>query len=89
MVVATVDVTARRLVYTLNCHHCWFFGPGCTRGLFRFLRSCGSMRCRGRHGQTHWPEVAELHSRLGAWGRQGPAVGILKNSWHRRRPTES
>ena len=41
---------------------CWFLRPrGCTRGLFRSLRSRDSIHCRGRHGQIRWQEVADLH----------------------------
>ena len=39
---------------------------GCTRGLFRSLRSRGSIRCRGRYGQIHWHEVADSHMPAGA-----------------------
>ena len=47
---------------------------GCTRGLFRSLRSRGNIRGRGRHVQIHWHEVADLHMPSGAGGRQRPAV---------------
>ena len=49
---------------------------GCTQDLFRSLRSRG-IRCRGRHGQIHWHEVAALHSRLGAWGSNMPSSKVL------------
>ena len=53
-----------------------FLPEGRTRDLCRPLRSSGSIRCRGRPGQIHWHESADLHCRLSAWGRQGLAVGI-------------
>ena len=38
---------------------------GCTRGLFRSLRSRGSIHCRYR---LHWHEAADLHQPSGDWG---------------------